>query len=350
MSTPAKSGRVGIRLLSTVFAIVLAAILLYFSLRGIEWGRVGQILSHAKVPYVLACCAIFSTALFIRAYRWRILLQAEGEISVSLAFWATSAGYFGNNFLPARAGEVVRTLMISSRSTLSKTFVLTTALCERLADAIALVTISALILLTIPFRPGWLASAAKPFAFAGAAAIVALAVLPYLDKVSKAVLKALPLPESVCGRMQILVGHILQGIRSFHDPRRLGGFLSLTCVIWCMDAVTTVVGAKALGVSISVPIAFLLIAGLGLGSALPSTPGYVGIYQFVAVSILTPFGISRTDAIAYILFFQALMYVTIGIWGLIAILKFRKTKGALASSRDLTMRASEQNLAVTNIP
>ena len=39
---------------------------------------------------------------------------------------------------------------------------------------------------------------------------------------------------------------------------------------------------------------------MGLASALPSTPGYVGIYQFVAVSVLTPFGFSRTDAIAYI--------------------------------------------------
>jgi hypothetical protein len=42
----------------------------------------------------------------------------------------------------------------------------------------------------------------------------------------------------------------------------------------------------------------------GLGSALPSTPGYVGIYQFAAVSALTPFGFSRADAIAYVLVAQ----------------------------------------------
>jgi len=55
-----------------------------------------------------------------------------------------------------------------------------------------------------------------------------------------------------------------------------------------------------------VPVAFLLIAALGLGSALPSTPGYIGIYQFVAVTVLVPFGFSRSDAIAYILVAQAL--------------------------------------------
>ena len=52
-----------------------------------------------------------------------------------------------------------------------------------------------------------------------------------------------------------------------------------------------------------------------MGSALPSTPGYVGIYQFVAVSVLTPFGFSRADAIAYILVAQALVYVVIALWG-----------------------------------
>ena len=47
-----------------------------------------------------------------------------------------------------------------------------------------------------------------------------------------------------------------------------------------IDATGTVV--CVLGLVIPFPVAFLLNAGLGLGSALPSTPGYVGIYQFVA--------------------------------------------------------------------
>jgi len=78
--------------------------------------------------------------------------------------------------------------------------------------------------------------------------------------------------------------------------------------------------------ALPVPAAFLLIASLGLGSALPSTPGYVGIYQFVAVTVLGPFGFSRTDAIAYILNVQALGYVVIGVWGSIGILRYRRVR------------------------
>jgi uncharacterized membrane protein YbhN (UPF0104 family) len=73
-------------------------------------------------------------------------------------------------------------------------------------------------------------------------------------------------------------------------------------------------------------VAFLLIAGLSVGSALPSTPGYVGIYQFVAVTVLSPFGFSRADAIAFILVAQAMMYVVIGFWGSLGLLKYRATQ------------------------
>jgi uncharacterized membrane protein YbhN (UPF0104 family) len=93
-----------------------------------------------------------------------------------------------------------------------------------------------------------------------------------------------------------------------------------------MDAVGVVIGADALGLSTPVPLAFLLVAGLGLGSALPSTPGYVGIYQFVAVSVLTPFGLSRTDAIAYILMFQAIQYAVFGVFGALGFLNYRKIR------------------------
>ena len=101
-------------------------------------------------------------------------------------------------------------------------------------------------------------------------------------------------------------------------------FVGLTIVIWTLDAFATLIGAHALGFSMPISVAFLLIAGLGLGSALPSTPGYLGIYQFVAVSVLEPFGFSRTDAIAYILFAQALSYVLIALWGSIGFVRYRE--------------------------
>src|ERR1700753_3251810 len=108
MSEPqAKKSSSGKKAIYWLIAFVLAGILLYFSLRGIDWAEVWRIVSRANLWYVSLALSIATVSLFLRAYRWRILLQAQAPVRVSTAFWATSAGYFGNNFLPARAGELV---------------------------------------------------------------------------------------------------------------------------------------------------------------------------------------------------------------------------------------------------
>lgn len=321
--TPVKSRR---RAIYWIVALALAGALLYFSLRGIEWRQVWTIVRGARLPFVAAALGTVSLALFIRAMRWRVLLSAERKIPVPLAFWATSAGYFGNNLLPARAGEVVRTLMVSRQSGMGKAFVLTTALSERVVDAIVLFSISAAVLLTLPVRPGWLAHAARPFAVLGLGGLVAIALVPAFESFWFRVLARLPLPSGLRLGLEDTLRQGLRGIRSLHDGSRLSRFLLLTAVIWFLDVVTALVTAAALGISISPQLAFLLLAGLGLGSALPSTPGYVGIYQFVAVSILTPFGVSKNDAIAYILLFQATIYIVVMVWGLASLGQQRKTE------------------------
>ncbi len=262
---------------------------------------------------------LWSLALVLRAIRWRILLRVEGPVGFGDAFWATSAGYFGNTFLPARAGELVRTYMISDRCRLGKTYVLATALSERVADAIALAGIGALALLALPAAPGWMESASRPVAILGLCGIAVLAFLPRLQHFGSAVLKIAPLPAALRSRCVEMLDHAIRGIRTFHDARRLLAFLFLTGVIWCVNAAGTAAGAAAVGLSVPLPLAFLLNVALGLGSALPSTPGYVGIYQFVAVTVLTPFGMSRTDVVAYTLLTQALFYPVTAFWGGLAL-------------------------------
>jgi uncharacterized protein (TIRG00374 family) len=312
-------------------SLALAGVLLYYSLRGIEWRQVIMTVKSARLLFVLLALALMTTALFLRSYRWRVILLAEGNVSIPLAFWATSAGYLANNVLPARAGEVVRSLMVSSRSGLNKAFVLTTALSERVVDAIAVITISSVVLLTMKHRPGWLASAARPFALLGLCGVLGIILVPAFEVFWFKLLGLLPLQPKLRARVEGALRSGLQGIRSFHNLNRLARFVLFTAVIWALDAVTTIVLARSISLQITLPMAFLLTAGLALGSALPSTPGYVGIYQFVAVSILTPFGLSRTAAIAYILMFQALNYVMVLSWGGIGFAQQRRRTVPTAS-------------------
>jgi uncharacterized protein (TIRG00374 family) len=322
---------------STVIAFALAAMLLYFSLRGIEWRGVWELALAAQPEYLAIACAVCTSGLFFRAVRWRILLAAQRPVTMKDAFWATCAGYFGNNFLPARAGELIRTYMIHARSGMSNAYVLTTALSERVADAITLVAITAVSFLLLPQQSGWLAHAWKPFAVLAAGGIVALAFVPRLGFAGHWLIgRSFP-----SEKLHAVLDHVISGIRVFHDPRRLLGFGAMTVSIWSNDAVFTMVAARAVHLTISAPMAFLLIAGLGLSSALPSTPGYVGIYQFVAVSVLVPFGISRTNAIGFILLVQAVQYLVVGVWGGIGFWKFRKGHSAHESQTHVTAITNE---------
>jgi uncharacterized membrane protein YbhN (UPF0104 family) len=113
-----------------------------------------------------------------------------------------------------------------------------------------------------------------------------------------------------------LAEQVLLGLRAFHQWFRFLGFAAFTVAIWLTDAVTAMVVGRALQLSIPFSVAMLLLTALGLSSALPSTPGYVGIFQFVTVSVLGPFGIGRDSALAFILIFQAVGYVLVLLYAL----------------------------------
>lgn len=226
------------------------------------------------------------------------------------------AGYLANNLLPARAGELVRSYLISRGSPLSNTYVLTTALAERLANVIALVLWTSLILMGIHPQPAWMAGLARSLALVAGAGAMAIAALPYSGGLLKAVLLRVPLPARLRRLLLDFSGQILQGLAAFHHWGRFLAFTLMTIAIWLGDAAGIMVGASGLGLRVTFPVAMLLLAGMGLGSALPSTPGYVGIYQFAGVTILTPFGVSRNGALAFTLVIQVIGYLVVLLFGL----------------------------------
>ena len=308
---------------SWIVPVVLAAVLLILFLRGVNWGQVWADIAKARWGYLIAASLVTSVNFFLRSCRWRILLNAEGRFSVGTVFSANMAGYLGNNFLPARAGELIRTFIISSQSRLSKTYVLTTALAERMSDAIALVLWSSVVLLGVEPKPAWLENVSRATTLIASAGALAIIVIPHTGGLCETVIGRIPMPEGIRARLLKAAEQILAGLRVFHSWRRLGAFALMTAAIWTLDAVSVMIGGRGFGLEISFTMAALLLTGMGLGSALPSTPGYVGIYQAVAITVLVPFGISKESALAYMLAAQAMGYVVVVVLGLPAILRYR---------------------------
>ncbi len=322
-----------------ILSFLVSGVLLYYSLRGVDWAKVWRTVAGARWWYLAGGAAITSGSYFLRSLRWRILLNAEGDFDIATVFWANMAGYLGNNFLPARAGELLRSMLISSRSRLSNTYVLTTALSERLMDVIALVLGASLVLLGVDPKPRWMEDLSRTMAVMAALGAITIVVLPHTGRLLERILEVLPMPGRLRKPLMQLSEQILLGMRAFHDWSRFGSFVFLTLVIWAADSAAAIVGARGLNLHFSFGVALLLLTGMGLGSALPSTPGYVGVYQFVAVTVLTPFGVSRDAALAYILIAQVAGYVVVTLFGLpgLYILQggsLRMGKGSLPAAPD----------------
>ncbi|MCU1263428.1 MAG: hypothetical protein JWO80_6313 [Bryobacterales bacterium] len=317
-----------------LFAISFAvsAVLLYLALRGVEWSRVGQIVASARWPVLLMSVVLAPIQPLLRATRWRVLLNAEGRIALGTVFWANSAGYFGNSFLPGRAGELVRTMMISRRSNLATPYVLTTALAERAFDLLFLIIASSIALAAIPGKPAWLTSASHTMAAAGIVAAIGLAFIPKTERLMTWVLTKLPVSARLREKLLGIAAQVRLGVNALHQPARLARFLGLTIVIWTGDVLIVMLTAYILHLYLSFPQGLLLVTALGLSSAIPSTPGYVGVYQFVAVTVLTPFGFTRNDALAYILMVQVLGYLVTTVLGLLALWKFNLSFSSLKSA------------------
>jgi uncharacterized protein (TIRG00374 family) len=308
---------------SWILSVLLAAALMYFAVRGVEWRRVWEAITHVRWSLTLAAAMLSCGTYFLRALRWRILLNAEGRFSVGTVFSANMAGYLGNNFLPARAGELVRTWIISSKSTLSKPYVLTTALAERMVDAVVLVAWGSVVLLGITPKPAWLQSVSWTTTLIAAIGVVSIVVVPHTGNLCESILRRLPMPAGLRERLLRLVEQVLAGLRVFHDVGRLARFGALTLAIWSLDTAAVLVAGAAFGLDMTPQMASLLLCGLGLGSAVAPTPGYVGTYQSVTVTVLGPFGVPRDSALAYALVSQATGYVVVLILGLPAILRYR---------------------------
>ena len=302
-----------------ILAALLATVLLLLAVRGVSWQEMIDTLRQSD-PLIIGLILLAITVnLFLRGLRWGILLSGEHKLQPLTMFWATADGYLGNALLPARAGELIRSAIVGLKTGVGTSFVLATALTERIIDAVVLVLVGLFLLPGISGLPAWVPAALRVMAAAGTIGLLLFLLLPYIEDTIRKILTRLPLPDLWKEKLNGILGRFVLGTRAFVNPARAAGFLAFTPVIWLFDGFITVELAKAMSLSLSLSQALLLMVALGLASALPSTPGYVGIYQFVATTILPVFGMTRSEALTFIIVYQGLGILLYLFWGLISL-------------------------------
>jgi glycosyltransferase 2 family protein len=304
-------------------SIFLAILLLYLALRNLNWHVFFDTIRNAQYGYLPIVFLWGSANNLIRAFRLRVLLTSEKHLPISNVFWANMAGYLGNNILPARAGELIRAGYLARQNAINTSFALAVGLVERLMDLIALIVLGSFALLSTGLVSSVFQNTLMGVSVLGLIGLMAVFVLPRFEHLAGRLIMIFPiLKEGHKLKLHHFLQQFLGGLQSLHSFPRITQFIGITGVIWLMDAVAAVFLAYILNIPLLLKQAFVLLAALGLSSAIPSTPGYVGVYQFVAVTTLAPFGISQADSLAYILVSQIVNFLVVGFWGLISIWRF----------------------------
>ncbi len=127
--------------------ILISAIFIYFSLRGLQLSQLWGAMQNARYAWLLPGIAVYFVGVWVRAWRWHYLLRPLKKIPTASMFPIVAIGYMGNNIYPARAGEVLRAVLLRQREGVAISASLATIIVERIFDAVVML---AFVFLNLP--------------------------------------------------------------------------------------------------------------------------------------------------------------------------------------------------------
>ncbi len=303
--TRRQAGRVAI-------GVALAGLFLVLTFRNLAWRDIAAPLAAARPAYLLAAVAAFLAGYACRVERWRLMLVHENR---SLA-WTQCAGPFFasvalNNVLPLRAGDLLRAWGFASRLGVTAATALTTLAVERILDVIVIVVLLGVAATLFGTDTSALIGAGGGVLAAGGACLLAVLAWPgalsrTLRAAARVVSRVAPgagaRVERQMARVVAAVDHI--GHRS--TMLRLVAWSLLAwigegCVFWCV--------ALALPALPAPDAAWLALPVGTLATVIPSTPGYVGTFDFFTARAMAAAGNPQAAATAYALLVHAVLWL-----------------------------------------
>lgn len=326
MTAPAARPRA--RVWQVLLGVGISAVLLYFSLRGIHFTEVFGYVRSARIFPILVAVVVATLPFYLRVFRWQVLLHGDdGRRLPPGPLWhAIAMGFMANNVLPLRVGEVVRTFAASQLTGTRFSSVLASVGVERLFDAVTVLSLLGV---------GFLAAELPEDAAAGVgvhrvatiAAMVAVAglllagmVVAFPLAAERAIRFLIP-SRRLAQRLVGIVEGIRQGLSVLRSPARITATLLWSFALWLVSAGGFYIMFSAFGIPVNFAGALLMQGLIMVGIALPSTPGYVGAFEFPIIALLTLYGVDRSLAAAYALTFHVTTFLPITLLGAWSILR-----------------------------
>jgi hypothetical protein len=279
----------------------------------------------------------------VRTLRWQLILRdAQGNRLPFLPLWhATTIGFMANNLLPARAGEVARAYVASQQVQVRFSTAFVSIVVERVFDGLVMLALMA-VAIAAPSFPAHAAVGGRSLSAIAASAAVLFALLLliallvanrpkfWLGLVERLSRRALP--ARIADRIVRTSDGIVAGLLPLKNPARFLGVVLWSLLLWLKNAAAFAICFKAFGLDVPLEAAFLLQGIIGFGVAVPSTPGYVGVFEAAALVTLGFYGVDSSLAAAYALTYHVTTFIPItllGFWSLSRLhLRLREVRNA----------------------
>ena len=301
---------------SALGALVSIALILYFAFK-LDWHEVGAQL--LRVHYIVFVPMILGVIIhmLLRAQRWRYFLPQGNRVSGQVLFDSIMLGALATFILPGRVGEIVRPYALSRKSSVPFPIGFASVVIERFFDlAAVLISFGVLTLL----MPGM-----DPKIYVGAQVLgtMALAILAciILGAFAPGVVRTLSksccqiFPERFRGMILHFVEQLIEATVVLKNPANLGMAVLFTALVWGSNYVVYYIYTYLVDVEPSMLLAVAVAIVLAFAVALPSTPGFIGVYQAGCIVGFNLFGYSEATGMTFAIVTHVFQYAVFVVYG-----------------------------------
>jgi uncharacterized protein (TIRG00374 family) len=283
-------------------ALVIGAVCLWFSMRGVRLAAFrAELVDFSPALVMLAVASVILVAA-TKALRWQWLYGSAGRDRP----WSTHFGILIiaqmlNLVIPVRFGEVARLgLMRQEGRSVSVTFgtIVVEKGLDLLAVGLIVVLFAPVLLLPAAARPG----AALTGPLLGLLIFLFLLAIGRFQSPLLRFVDGIPVPKEP--RLAWLVARGQQAVRAvFMSMAELRGaqllrVTALTAAIWLISLTTVRIMLSAFDLGLEWDAALALMLALTSSNWAPTPPAMIGVVGAVTVAVLAPFGVEQTQALA----------------------------------------------------
>lgn len=310
--------------------VLISVFFVWVSLRGLRLGEFWNVVIGANYWWILPGIAVYFVGVWVRAWRWHYLLKPVKQISTQTMFPVTTIGYMGNNIYPARAGEVLRAVILKRREGVPVSASLATIIVERIFDGVvmlAFVFINLPELAKLTSASGFVGNIQEvaiygTVAFTAALVIFLLAAMyPIVTiKIGQWLIDRV-VPARLRARLTDFMHKFLDGLASLRSPFNIFMVFATSVIIWLFETLKYWFVMHAFGFSVSFFALMLMNGIVNLATTIPSAPGYIGTFDAPGIAVLSAYGVDQAVAAGYTLTLHAALWIPITVLGAIYLAK-----------------------------